>query len=71
MTDRQVRAARRGTDGDDTTVEFAAAPFATTSYARLRLIRQLHAGGLLSGARDAAPGAARRALPDGPPRASC
>ena len=26
----------------------AAAPFATTSYSRARLIRQMHAGGLLS-----------------------
>jgi hypothetical protein len=26
----------------------AAAPFATTSYARARLLRQLHASGLLS-----------------------
>ncbi len=64
-------------------IAYAPAVFAPTSYARLRLIRQMHACGLLSGRQAviAAPdprddaehdaGAARRELTDGSPRASC
>lgn len=33
----------------------AGAPFAVTSYARARLLRQLHASGLLIGEPDGAP----------------
>ena len=35
-------------DQPDTVVVAAAAPFAATSFARARLLRQLHAAGLLS-----------------------
>jgi hypothetical protein len=50
---RLIRARRQGV-GDTATrqagmvIVSAAAPFATTSYARARLLRQMHASGLLS-----------------------
>lgn len=39
----------RSLDATGQVVISAAAPFATTSYARARLLRQMHATGLLSG----------------------
>ena len=37
-------------DGPHAVAVFASAPFATTSYARARLLRQLHASGALASA---------------------
>ena len=51
-SDTPVEAGARNARQVATAIVAAAAPFATTSYARARLLRQLHAAGLLS-AREA------------------
>jgi O-antigen ligase len=51
IRDRLAEASARGTaaiGGAATVIVGAAAPFAPTSYSRARLIRQMHASGLLN-----------------------